>query len=494
MPEHASNLVQAAIAANRFGYGARPGELREIAADPRGWVKAQFAPNAPTPPQIAGLPAGEDDLLAFGRWLAARRLRGGNARGLERQAEREGVSDEELRALSVEEDFIRTFRQRGQTAIGARIEAAMTSTSPARERAVHFWSNHFTVSAAKPASVALPPSFEREAIRPHVAGRFEDMLLASTKHPGMAVYLDNWLSIGPNSQAARNGGRRAPGIGRITGINENLAREILELHTLGVGGGYTQNDVQALAAILTGWTYDRPGLRALLGDAPGRRSGADLFSFDASAHEPGAMTLLGRSYPEAGIAQGDLALGDLAHHPSTARFIAEKLARHYIADAPPPAAAERIAAAFARSGGDLAFTMNAIVDCPEVWAAPFQKFKRPEEYAISVLRALNRDALPAGAGVGGVAAMGQRIYAAPGPDGWSDRAESWLTADLVWKRLEFTQTLGERVARADIDALAIGDVALGPLLSEETREAVRRAQSPAQGLALLFAAPEFQRR
>jgi uncharacterized protein (DUF1800 family) len=380
--------------------------------------------------------------------------------------------------------------------VGARLEAAMTTDAPVHERLVHFWSNHFTVSAAKPGAVALPPSFERDAIRPHVGGRFAEMLVASTKHPGMIVYLDNWLSIGPNSRAAQTPrrARRLPGGGRPTGINENLAREVLELHTLGVNGGYTQADVQALAAIITGWTYERPRLRDLVRETDVRRTGAQLFEFDADAHEPGPKALLGRTYAQTGIEQGEAALSDLARHPSTARFIATKLCRHYIADAPPQAAVERVERAFRQSEGDLQTTMDAVVDCPEAWETPFAKFKRPEEYAISLLRAANVSTLPPAAGIAALSAMGQRPYFAPGPDGWADTADAWLTADLVWKRLEFAQAYAERFARADVDPVQLGQAHLGPLMSGETRTALERAESPAQGLALLFASPEMQRR
>lgn len=486
----------AAIAAHRFGFGPRPGELSAIAEDPRGWVRAQLDVETQPPSQIAALPSAEDDLLAFGRWLARRRLNGPNGARAEERAERQGVTREDLRRLSIEEEFVENFRERVSRAVGARIEAAMTSERPVHERLVHFWSNHFTVSAAKPGAIAMPPSFEREAIRPHVGGRFADMLLASTKHPGMIVYLDNWLSIGPNSRAAQNPrlARRLPGGGMPTGINENLGRELLELHTLGVDGGYTQHDVQALAAIITGWTYERPRLRDLLNDQPATRSGAELFAFDDNAHEPGPKTLLNRTYPQAGAAQGEAALADLARHPSTARFIAGKLCRHYIADHPPPAAVARVERAFRDHDGDLRQTMIALVDSPEAWEAPLTKFKRPEEFALSLLRAANLRALPPGAGIGALTAMGQRVYAPPGPDGWPDIAASWLTADLVWKRLEFAQAFAARIARADVDPLDIGDACLGPLLSDETRTSIRRAESPAQGLALLFAAPEMQRR
>lgn len=490
------DLDFAALAAHRFGFGPRPGELDAIAGDPRGWVKSQIGRAAAPPAQIAALPSAEDDLLAFGRWLARRRLNNGNGARIEARAERRGMTKEELRRLSVEEDFIENFRTRVTRAVEARVEAALTSQTPVHERLVHFWSNHFTVSAAKPGAVAMPPSFEKEAIRPHVGGRFADMLLASTKHPGMIVYLDNWLSIGPNSRIGQNPnrGRRLPGGGRPSGINENLAREVLELHTLGVNGGYTQADVQALAAIITGWTYVRPRLRDLVNDTVVTRTGGQLFEFDGDAHEPGPKTLLNRTYAQTGVAQGEAALGDLARHASTARFIATKLCRHYIADDPPPAAVARVERAFRDSEGDLRETMEVLVDSPETWKTPFAKFKRPEEYAISVLRAANARDLPPGAGIAALTVMGQRPYHASGPDGWADTADAWLTADLVLKRIEFAQAYAERIARADIDPARLGRACLGGLMNEDTETAIRRAESPAQGFTLLFGAPEMQRR
>jgi uncharacterized protein (DUF1800 family) len=360
---------------------------------------------------------------------------------------------------------------------------------------VHFWGNHFTVSSAKPQAVALPPSFERDAVRANVGGSFANMLMASSKHPGMLVYLDNWLSIGPHSDAAHNPRlRRGFGGQRATGINENLAREIMELHTLGVHGGYTQADVTTFAGVITGWTYRRQTLVDFVSSRQGTLNGEQLFEFDGDAHEPGAKTVLGKSYNQSGVAQGEAVLGDLAHHPATAHFIATKLTRHYIADTPPPAAVERVAQAFQRSGGDLKHTMEAVVDSPEAWEQPFPKFKQPEEYAISLLRAANIQQLPQGAAIGALQAMGQRPYSAPGPDGWADIADDWLTADLVWKRLEFAQTFSNRIARADFNPLDVANACQGELLSAETHSAIQNAESPEQGLSILFGSPEFQRR
>lgn len=492
------SLERAALAAARFGFGARPGELRAIAGDPVGWVKAQLAPERTPPPPIAALPPAEDDVLAFGRFFVAQRLRGDNGAQLSERLERQGLSREEIQRLSTEDAFRQHFRARYEVASKARFDAAFATDRPVHERLVHFWANHFTISALKPQVAGLPSSFEKEAIRPHVCGRFADMLLASTKHPGMGIYLDNWSSIGPNSVWAKNP-RSIPRLGfgpggRPTGLNENLGREILELHTLGVNGGYTQADVQALAAIITGWTYERPPLRYYFNDAKGARTGPQLFSFVADAHEPGDKTLMGKTYPANGVAQGEEALRDLARKPATAHFLATKLARHYIADAPPPAVIERCAQAFLRSDGDLRITMTALVDSPEAWSAPLTKFRRPEEYLIAVMRALDIASLPPGVAANACGAMGQPVWRAQGPDGWADTAGPWLSGDLVWKRIEWAEALAARVSRADLDPVGVGEGALGPLLSVETRQAVQRADSPMQGMVLLLSSPEFQRR
>ena len=445
------------------------------------------------PPPLAALPPAEDDIMAFGRWLVARRLKGPNADKMAARAAGMGYSEDDLKSLSTEQSFILNFKQRYQTAVDARIAAAASTDRPVFERAAHFWANHFTVSAVKPQAIALPPSFEREAIRPNVCGSFHDMLLASTRHPGMLVYLDNWLSIGPHSPAATRP-RLVQNPNRPTGLNENLAREIMELHTLGVRGGYTQKDVTAFAAVLTGWTYDRANPLQYLNASVGTRSGEDMFRFQPGAHEPGAQTIMGKTYAQEGQQQAMAVLRDLANHPSTAHFIATKLTRHYIADDPPAAAVDRISAAFKSSGGDLKTTMHAVVDSPEAWATPFTKFKRPEEFTISFMRMLNAPSLPNNAAANAVAVMGQPTYRAPGPDGWADISAAWLSADMVWKRLEWVQAAGARIARADLNVLAIAQNALGATLSDQTRDAISRAESAAQGLTLLAASPEFQRR
>jgi uncharacterized protein (DUF1800 family) len=490
------SMMLAAIAANRFGYGARPNELRAIAGDPRGWVKAQMRPEAAPPASFAGLPTAEDDLLNIGRFYISLRLNGPNAEAARRRlVQREGVSPEML-DNTVDGSYRAYMVERYTRGVAAHMSALVSAPRPAFERLVRFWANHFTVSAAKPQVMSLPQSFEREAIRPLACGSFANLLLASTKHPGMGVYLDNVISIGPTSGWARSP-RQVPRIGfggqRPNGLNENLGREILELHTLGVGGGYTQADVTALAKIITGWMYERPPMTAYFTDAKGQRTGAQLFKFEAGAHEPGAKTLLGQSYPE-GLAGGESALRALTRHASTARHIATKLVRHYVSDAPPAACVDRVARAFQASEGDIPTVMAALIDSPEAWAEAPAKFKRPDEFLVSALRAFNLTQIPPNAFVAGLETMGQRAYFAPGPDGWADSAEAWLSADLVWKRLEWAQQLAERVARADAAPLAIAESALGPTFTEASRTAIQRAESPAQALVLFLMSPEFQRR
>src|ERR1700744_4124152 len=217
-------------------------------------------------------------------------------------------------------------------------------------RVAVFWSNHFCISANKGGLARMGAgSFEREAIRPHVFGRFAEMLMAVEQHPAMLFFLDNQQSLGPDSRAGQN---------RKRGLNENLAREIMELHTLGVGGGYTQDDVTSLARIITGWTF--AGRQGQLG-TPG------TFVFNANAHEPGAQLLLGKTYEDNGVAQGEAALADIARHPSTAKFIATKFARHFVADDPPPALVARLQEVFRKSDGDLKALATALVDSDEAW-------------------------------------------------------------------------------------------------------------------------------
>jgi len=475
----ASNDSLAAIATSRFGLGARPGELGPVAADPRGWLLAQLGRREPAPGELAGLAAGATIL---GEFLAARDER----REARREAARDGGAAVQPLANHVREVLLPHYLAQA----AARTRIALTTAAPLRERLVQFWTNHFAVSIDKPICLGTAGTLENEAIRPHVCGRFADLLRAVETHPAMVTYLDNPQSVGPNSELGARANRRrafaaaAPG-GR-TGLNENLAREILELHTLGVDGGYTQADVTSFAAVLTGWSIGGGKGRYAQG-APG------TFQFRAALHEPGARTVLGRRYAEAGFAQGTAVLGDLAVHPSTARHVAVKLARHFVADEPPPALVERLAHAFGASDGDLAAVYAALVGWDGAWAPAPQKFKTPAEFVYSALRAVAALPKEPKALLAGFEVLGQRHYSPGSPAGWPDRAQDWDGADALMKRIEWSVALADRVGESH-SALATLEATLGPLAGEHTRSALSRAASGSQALALYFMSPEFQRR
>jgi uncharacterized protein (DUF1800 family) len=302
----------------------------------------------------------------------------------------------------------------------------------------------------------------------------------------MLVYLDQAQSIGPDSalgQAARR--RNAP---RKPGINENLAREILELHTLGVDTGYTQADVQELAAALSGWSVGGFVRRPIGIEAPD-----GTFVFQSGWHQPGARTLLGRHYPDGGEGQARAMLADLAVHPATARHLATKLARHFVADVPPPALVDRLAAAHVASGGDLMALYRVLVMAPEVWAIATPKFKTPWEWTISALRGIGARSAPDLRIVAAFNELGQPVWRPGSPAGWDDVAASWAAPDALLRRVELAGRIAALVGDR-IDARALAPQLLPGVLSAATAQAIARADRPQQGLALLLASPEFMRR
>jgi uncharacterized protein (DUF1800 family) len=471
-----SDQTLAAIATGRFGYGARPGELTAAAADPRGWLLAQLGRRAAAPAELDGLASGAEIL---GRFLAAR-----EARGAARRAG-DAAAAQPL-ATRVREVLLPHYLAQA----AARTRIALGSAASFRERLVQFWSNHFAVSVDKPICLGTAGALENEAIRPRVCGRFVDLLLAVETHPAMVTYLDNQQSVGPNSELGGRANRRrlfGGGAPRArTGLNENLAREILELHTLGVAGGYTQADVTTFAAVLTGWSIGG-GKGRLAQGAPGS------FQFRAALHEPGAKTVLGRRYAEAGFGQGEAVLRDLAAQPATAQHLAVKLARHFVADEPPPPLVARLAQAYRASDGDLPTVYAALVGWDGAWAPAPRKFKTPVDFVYSSLRALDVAPQEPKALLAGFEVLGQRQYSPGSPAGWPDRAQDWDGADALMKRIEWSVALADRVGNAH-SALATLDTALGPLAGEHTRTALTRAASGSQALALMLMSPEFQRR
>jgi uncharacterized protein (DUF1800 family) len=406
--------VEAFVAVSRFGLGARAGELADAAGDPRGWLKAQLAGPAGVPARLAGLPPGRDLALELRRLQQARRKLRDDADAPRKPAN--GGTGAASKANDLQAAYAKRSRELYMQEATARALTQVESRQPLRERLVAFWANHFTVSILRPVVAGLAGAFEREAIRPRVTGRFHDLLLAVVRHPAMLLYLDNATSVGPASRFGRMCGR---------GLNENLARELLELHTLGVDGGYTQADVTAFARILTGWSIGGEGDRA-----PGD------FMFRPYLHDPGEKVLLGGRYGPAGEAEGLQALAMLAHHPSTARHVARQFAVHFIADQPSAAAVARFERVFRDTDGDLGALARAAVDAPEAWAQPLSKVKTPNELVVATLRATGFEGDPKGI-VASLRELGQLPFAAPSPAGWPDTAAGWIGPSAMLQRADF---------------------------------------------------------
>lgn len=504
--------TQAAIALHRFGFGPRAGSLAAIGADARGAILGEL--DRPHAGQIS-----DSDLLTSGEAARAafnfRQER--KADRLAQRAEREMAQNEANKAIQAAKDAQAAAAQNGaaaQNAAAAQIGApAMEAAKPAdaapamadgtppkadpgpgipqqlfleeakarfdsalnaeigfAERLVWFWSNHFCVSADKVRPVA--GAFEREAIRPYVLGNFADMLLAVESHPAMLAYLDNARSIGPNSIAGQR---------QKKGLNENLGREILELHTLGARSGYSQDDVTNFAKVITGWTI----VPAKEPDHGGE------FNFNDRMHEPGAQTVLAKNYDDTGHEQGRGVLLALAHHPETAKHIARKLARHFVADDPPQALVDKLAKRFMDTKGDLKEVSKALVLAPEAWNAPRTKLKKPSEWTVTSMRACGLALSDIRRIINTLNLLGEPLWRPPAPKGFADENAAWL--DGLPQRLDIANQLARRVGGL-IDPEEIADAALGPLASPETRQTLSRAESRPQALALLLMAPEFLRR
>jgi uncharacterized protein (DUF1800 family) len=457
-------------ALNRFGFGARIGEARRM-GDARGWLRAQLdASLAPLPAPPGASPT------AISQAIRAFRMAGQASPEEQRQAR------QRLNSITISES-------------DAALTRRVTTDHPFLERLIAFWSNHLCISAAAKAAVApLAGNYERDVIRANVLGRFEDMLLASARHPAMLTYLDNAQSIGPNSPAVA----RRQGAARQRGLNENYARELLELHSLGVNGGYTQDDVIELARILTGWTVsgmNQPGAGAMRALAGGNRSAMEQqgvgFAFEQLLHEPGPKTVLGVTYPKSGVSEGEAVIRALARHPSTATFLATKLVAHFVADQPPAAAVERLARVYRDSDGDLRLVSDALIDLPEAWEEGTQKFRTPQDWLVAALRALGAPDVP-----NNVPALLRQLrhplWSPPSPKGFGDTAQEWADPDSLLNRAELARTITRRMLRQGRDPrplLETVDVESGDPLATM----VANDEIPAdERMALAIAGPAFQ--
>jgi uncharacterized protein (DUF1800 family) len=511
----------ALVALNRFGFGARggaSGDFLNAASDPRGFVKADLARSNGALLEVPGLQSTPAlGKAVFDYQFEVQQARDAAARSAAPAPATEGQSPPDAKAQrrnlslnSIAMDMApketpakppenpnatmaptdamrpnaprpapaplniiqKTFRAEAL----ARLQRGIIADCGFVERLVVFWSNHFCISASKGGPARMwAGSFEREAIRPYVLGRFGDMLKAVEQHPAMLFFLDNQQSLGPGSRAGKN---------RNRGLNENLAREILELHTLGVGGGYSQEDVTALANVITGWTY--AGRLGQLGP-PGS------FVFNADAHQPGAQRVMGKIYDAAGVAQGEAVLADIARHPSTAKFIAGKFVRHVLADEPPPSLVARLADVFTRTDGDLRALATALVDSEEAWKAPLAKVRSPYEFLIAAGRLLAQIPNDPARYLGGLNTLGQPLWSPAGPNGFSDTNAAWAAPEGIKLRLDISAQIASRLADG-VDPRDLLELVAADAASVETRRTIERAESRQQALALLLMSPEFPRR
>ncbi|HJV41803.1 DUF1800 domain-containing protein [Caulobacter sp.] len=469
-----SKDMMAAIAVTRFGLGARPGEIETARADPRGFLVDQIRHDGADLPRDSGETSAQR-LAQIRDYEQLRKMERDRKDGQAGAT----AANAPLDKADPLKDARRVLRDKVGDDFLARARLGTNTPAAFRERWALFWANHFTVSATEQITAVQIGPFEREAIRPNAFGGFESLLIAASTHPAMLTYLDQAQSIGPNSQAAAAAARRN---GRKVGLNENLAREILELHTVGVDAGYRQADVTEFARALTGFSIGR--------DAEDR---AGQFVFRENAHEPGGRTILGRHYGRQGMEQGLSVLRDLAADPRTARHVCGKIARHFVSDTPSPILTARLEKRWIETGGDLARVAKALIESPEAWDPTPAKFKTPYEYTLSTWRLIGAEpsALDRLAPI--LVGLGQKPFSPPSPKGWPDDAQTWAAPDALIKRMQWAQGFAAVVAdRTDPNDLAVQ--ALGARLTPAVAKAVSRAETRKEAFALLVMSPEFQRR
>lgn len=372
-----------------------------------------------------------------------------------------------------------------QDACHARLFKALLSPRQLEEMMVDFWFNHFNVFSGKEIDRVLVGSYENEAIRPHVFGKFLDLLRATAKHPAMLFYLDNWQNKAPQFNKKRP---KQP----QQGINENYARELMELHTLGVEGGYTQKDVIALAHILTGWSF-------LMRSSP--KQAAGVFFFDAKAHDYSQKNFLGHVIPGSGIQEGEQALMILAYHPSTAHHISFQLAQFFVQDEPPLPLVKEMADKFMQTKGDIKSVLRTLFTSKYFWDAGnySKKFKTPLQYILSVARSSYQPIDNVKPLQNNLFAMGMQLYGCLTPDGYKNTEEAWLSSEGILNRITFASAFANGrlpVSQKKGSPLIAPETlasSLNGLFSEHTLQTMHESPKPIQA-AILLASPEFMRK
>jgi uncharacterized protein (DUF1800 family) len=468
--------LEASIATNRFGLGATPGQIAAVATDPKNWLLSQLRnPRAALMSNI-GLQTSTQAYAAFAEYTRARR---------EQRAAAPGAPMQEALDPQVAQRILGLGTRTMAGEIEARMTHAITTPAPFLERWVLFWSNRLTMAAKSLQTIFYAGPYEREAIRPHVLGSFPSLLKSACLHAGMLVYLDQVRSFGPNAPGAMMAQNRR----REVGLNENLAREILELHTLGPNGGYSQGDVTEFARALTGWTIQTP--RA--GNGAGQAATFGEVIFRDGLHEPGPRTLMGKVFPQTGRAQALAILDWLAEQPQTARNIANAVAIHFVSDTPPQSLVTRLEQNFLATKGDLTVLAQTLINSPEAWTPTPSKFKSPNDFLLSTLRASDTKTVSMAGLRSTFEQLGQSPFRAPSPKGWPDTATHWAAPDAILKRVDWSNLAAEVIA-PKMAPITFAEAALGASLTPQTRTAISRAGDARQGIVLALMSPEFQRR
>ena len=456
MPISAGDL--AIIAVNRFGYGSRGDELQQAEKAPVAWIKSKLT----LPTFDNRLPSSGDIITESFHYYKQRKKN-------KKLADADTANDQKKSMV----DMNKKYPRQAFLAMSAdSVNQAINSSNSVSWRLLDFFSNHFSVTAKGRLMSGLAGTLERESIAPNLLGSFADLLLSVEQHPAMLIYLNNEKSFGANSVIGKK---------LKKGLNENLAREILELHTLGVDGPYQQGDVTELAKAITGW-----GLVNL------KREEGSGFKFNKNGHEPGSRTLLGKKYQDNGLPQGEQMLRDLAVHPATAKYICYKLAHHFVSETPSKSLLAKMENTWFQTHGNIKEVMNTLFEAQESWLDSPQKYKTPREFLISSHRALNTTKIKDKAVLSSLMVLGQQPFNAGSPAGYSDEQKDWLGGSALMSRIDWTAKFSSYHKRANAENIM--SVALGEGVSDHTYVAVMRAESRHQALTLLLMSPEFQRR
>lgn len=459
-------LSDATIATQRFGLGAHPNQITSIEGHAQRWLLTQLT-LSPAVSFDPALPDSKQILVAQAQYKKAKKA-------FKQQQNERTMSNDNISAEKGQDKGPKNPNQAFYKQLTAdTLQRAITTENSFNWRCLDFFSNHFSVTAQGKVMTGLAATLDREAIAPYLFGHFDEMLLAVCKHPAMLIYLNNENSIGPSTRFAK----------KNRGLNENLAREILELHTLGVHGGYQQADVTELAKGITGWGVGNSDKAAQYG-----------FIYREKRHEPGTRLLMGKSYPDEGLQQGEMMLKNIANHPNTARFICTKIIQSFISDEAPDALIDHLTQQWINSRGHLKVVFSALISHPLAWQRHRQKYKTPREYVISTYRLLAIKGLPIQQAQNALKTLGQPAFKAGSPAGYSDQQSDWDGASALMARVNWVSQLTGKKRLAKIDIQTVINNAFAGSLSTHSMHMITRAESRQQALILLLLSPEFLRR